>query len=200
MRIASRLASFVLVVSAVDARSEERRFELGAQIVTTLHQELDTTDGGFGGRLGLLVTPFFGLEGELSFYPSDIPGDLPVSSSRLEGLFGVKLGPRFDRFSVFGKLRPGFVRFAGAPEPFACILIYPPPLSCILAEGTTVPALDLGGGVELYPTKRSLLRVDVSSLLLRYPGPAFRRDREISPDGGFWGSNLRIAFGGGIRF
>jgi hypothetical protein len=123
-----------------------------------------------------------------------------VTSSRLDGLFGVKVGPRFDRFSVFGKVRPGFVRFGEAPAPFPCIAIYPPPLSCVLAEGQTVAALDLGGGIEVFPTKTSLLRFDVSDLMLQYPGPVLTRDGEAFTEDGFWGHNLRLTVGAGFRF
>ncbi len=182
------------------ARSQDRGIEVGAHLASTSRHELDTTNLGFGGRLGFRATRLLGVEGEASFYPSDVPGELPISSSRLEGLIGVKIGPRFDRFSVFGKLRPGFVRFSSAPGPVACILIYPPPLNCVLAEGKTVMALDLGGGIELYPTKRSLVRIDVSDLLLRYPGPAINRDGEAIPSDSFWGGNLRLTFGAAIRF
>ena len=145
------------------------------------------------------ATPLFAIEAELSFYPSDLPEPFPVTSSRFEGLFGVKVGPRYDRLSFFGKARAGFVRFGSAPEPIACIAIFPPPLDCILAEGRTVPALDVGGGIELYPSETTMVRFDVSSLLLRYPGPAFTRDGEAHEDS-FWKSNVRLTFSAGVRF
>jgi hypothetical protein len=193
----------ILVPLALDARAQstdDRKLEVGAQLAAADLAELETTNLGFGGRLGFRASPLFAFEGELNFYSSDVPDIVAVTSSRLEGLFGVKVGPSHARFSVFGKLRPGFVRFAGASEPFPCILIHPPPLSCVLAEGRTVFALDLGGGLELYPTERSLLRFDLSDLMLRYPGPAFRRNGEAVDESGFWGHNLRLSFGGGFRF
>jgi Outer membrane protein beta-barrel domain len=190
----------LFLLSIPGARAQERRLEVGGHVATTLQHELDTTDVGFGARLGFRASSLIGIEGEVSFYPTDAPETVTLSTSRLEGLFGVKIGPRFDRFSVFGKVRPGFMRFAEAPGPVACILIYPPPLGCVLAGGATVLALDLGGGVELYPTKRSIVRVDVSDLLLRYPGPAFTRDGDAVTDGRFWRGNLRLTFGAGIRF
>ena len=195
------IATTLLLLSTVsNARSQDRGIELSGLLTTTFQHELDTTDLGFGGRIGFQATPLLGIEGELSFYPRDVPEQATITSSRLEGLFGIKVGPRFDWLSVFGKARPGFVRFAGAGQPFACILIYPPPLSCILAEGRTVFALDLGGGIELYPTDRSLVRVDVSNLLLRYPAPAINRDREAVTQDSFWGSNLKLTFSIGLRF
>ena len=194
------LAAFLFTSLAAASATAQSRLEVSGQFVATELDELDSTDYGFGGRLGFAATPLFTFEGELSFFPSDIPDVVPVSSSRLEGLFGVKVGPRFDRFSVFGKARPGFVQFGEASEPVICILIFPPPLGCVLAGGETVFALDLGGGVEFFPSERTLLRFDVSDLMLKYPGPSFNRDFEAFDDDGFWGHNLRLSVAAGYRF
>ncbi len=193
------LTSIVAATSFAQS-SGDRKLEVSGQLAVNDLAELETTDLGFGGRLGFRATPLFTFEGELNLFPSDIPDEVPVTSSRLEGLFGIKIGPRFDRFSVFGKVRPGFVRFGEAPEPIACILIFPPPLSCQLAAGETVLAVDLGGGVEFYPSERSLVRFDVSDLMLKYSGPVFNRDFEAFDEGGFWGHNLRLTVGAGFRF
>ena len=193
-------AADLLFLFASEVRSQENRLEVAAILATTFQYELDSTDLGFGGRIGFQATPLFAIEAEMSFYPSNIPEQVPVTESRFEGLFGVKIGPRYDRFSVFGKARPGFVRFSSAPEPIACIAIFPPPLNCVLAEGRTMLALDLGGGFELYPTERTLVRIDVSSLLLRYPGPALTRDGEAVAEDAFWGGNLKLTFSAGLRF
>jgi hypothetical protein len=196
------ILSLICIVPALGLAqsNDDRKLEVGGQLAVTDLDELETTDFGFGGRFGFRATELLTFEGELNFFASDIPEEVPVTSSRFEGLFGVKIGPRFDRFSVFGKVRPGFLRFGEAPAPFPCIAIYPPPLSCIVG-GKTAFALDLGGGVELYPTERSFVRFDVSDLMLDYPGPALRRNRgEFAGDGGFWGHNLRFAAGAGFRF
>ena len=100
---------------------------------------------------------------------------------------------------LFAKLRPGFVAFSGAPEPFACILICPPPLNCTMASGPTVFAVDIGGGVEWFPTDRTVVRLDVGDRAIRYPGPAFDRDRNVH-DEDFFGHDLRVSIGGGWRF
>jgi hypothetical protein len=196
-RVLTALALTCVVGASAHAQS---KMEVSGQLVVTDLQELDTTDYGFGGRFGFAATPLFTFEGELNYFPSDIPDLVPLTSSRLEGLFGVKVGPRFNRFSVFGKARPGFVQFGEATAPVICILIFPPPLGCVLAGGETVFALDLGGGVEYFPSERTLLRFDVSDLMLQYPGPTFNRDMEVFTEDGFWGHNLRFAISGGYRF
>src|SRR3990172_12208522 len=115
-RILSITALICIVPAFVLAQSsDDRKLEVGAQLAVTDLAELETTDVGFGGRFGFRATDLLTFEGELNFFPSDIPDEVPVSSSRLKGLFGVKIGPSFDRFSVFGKVRPGFVQFGEAP-------------------------------------------------------------------------------------
>jgi hypothetical protein len=189
----------LLLVAALAPSAQQPRYEVSGQLVVNDTSELESADFGFGGRVGFRASPLFTFEGELGFFPSDIPDRVPVTASRLEGLFGAKIGPRFERFSVFGSIRPGFVRFAEAPEPFPCILIYPPPLGCVLGGGKTVFALDLGGGFEIEPRERFLLRFDLSDRMLRYPGPAITRDLEVESES-FWEHDLRFAVGAGLRF
>jgi hypothetical protein len=99
----------------------------------------------------------------------------------------------------FGKLRPGFVTFRESSEPFACILIFPPPLACALSAGQTVFALDIGGGVEVYATPRTFVRVDAGDLLMKYPGPVFDAANSQRRDA-FYSHNFRFSAGAGWRF
>jgi len=190
----------VLSGSGVEAQPREPRLELGAHFAAPVLSQFDATDFGLGGRASYRVTEMLAVEGEVSFYPRDFSEEHPFSSGRLEGLFGVKVGPRFGKLELFGKLRPGFFRFSEEPEPFPCILIFPPPLECSLAAGQTVFALDLGGGLEVFPTARSFIRVDLGDILLSYPGPVLSGDGEPFLEGGFWSHNFRFALGGGFRF
>jgi hypothetical protein len=96
----------------------------------------------------------------------------------------------------FIKARWGALRVAEASAPIACILIFPPPLSCQLAAGDTLAAMDYGGGVEL-GRRRAFLRVDVSDRAVRYPGPSFAGTVRNEP---FWGHDLRVGLGVGLRF
>ena len=121
------------------------------------------------------------------------------SKSRIEMLFGVTVGPHIGRLRPFAKLRPGFVAFRAAPAPFACLAIFPPPLSCTLGAGDTLFALDAGGGVEFLPAGRSFLRVDVGDRLMRYPGPAFDTNFTLQSNA-FFSHDFRFSLGGGVRF
>src|SRR5260221_651600 len=130
------------------AVSEPGPFELGVQLPVVRSGEFDRTDTGIGGRVAWRPTTPMGIEAEVNLYPRDFPGGTAFSRGRVEGLFGVTLGPTFKRARPFARLRPGFVQFREAPGPLVCVLIFPPPLSCTLASGRTVFALDVGGGVD----------------------------------------------------
>ena len=204
MHRATWLATVVVLVAIVYARpaaaqSGEPLFEVGGHLATAFSGEFDETDVGVGGRLSWHPTSRLGLEGELTIYPGDLGEQIAFSGGRLEGLFGATFGPRLGRVRPFAKLRPGFLRFQEAPEPIACILIFPPPLNCALAAGQTMFALDIGGGVEWFASDATFLRVDVGDRAVRYPSPVIDSNRDVR-DSSFFGHDFRFTIGGGLRF
>lgn len=197
------MAVLILLALCVVARPAAAQapgaFQIAAQFVAAASSELDATEVGLGGRVAWFPAPPVGLESEVDLYPRDVPSGTPFSRARVEALFGATIGPRLGPVRLFGRLRPGIVRFEAAPEPIGCILIFPPPLSCVLASGRTVFALDLGGGLELYPTGRTVVRADVGDRLLKYPGPSFDSNR-VARQESFYGHDFRLAVGAGLRF
>jgi hypothetical protein len=181
------------------AQAGDNRFQIGGQFVAVSSGEFDGTDVGFGVRGSWNAVSLLAVEAEMSFYPDDWPDPVPFSTRRIEGFFGATVGPVIGRVRPFGKVRPGFVTFDEAPNPFPCILIFPPPLQCRLAAGTTAFALDLGGGVEVFPSARTVVRVDASDRLVRYPGPVFDNDFTLRADS-FFGHDFRFSIGAGLRF
>lgn len=199
-RTATAIAALACAVGfAVPLAAQERRGEIAAQYVRVHSAEFDESDAGVGVRLSWRLMPLVGLDAETTFFPSSFADSPAFSSGRTEGLFGATVGPRIGRMRVFGKARTGFVRFQGAPEPFACITIFPPPLACALASGATVFALDLGGGVELDAGSRTVMRIDISDRPIRYPGPAYDRDSRRR-DSSFFSHDVRFSVAGGWRF
>src|SRR5688572_3347723 len=160
--------------------------------------EFDAPDIGVSGRVAWRPMPLIGAEAEVGFYPGDFPDRAAFSRSRVEGFFGVTAGPELGRIRPFVKVRPGFFTFREAPEPFPCILIFPPPLACRLGSGLTSFALDLGVGAEVLVTPRTFVRMDLGDRLMRYPGPVFLRSGVRSQ--GFFGHDFRLGVGGGLRF
>ena len=182
------------------AQTAPPRMEVGVQVASARSGEFDATDVGFGGRVSWRPTDILGFEAELNLFPQHFPDGRPFSRRRLEALFGATAGVSVvGRLRPFARLRPGLVSVAESPEPFACILIYPPPLVCTLASGRTLLAVDVGGGVDISTSPRTFVRVDVGDRMLRYPGPAFDADRVIH-DRSFFVHEFRFAAGGGVRF
>lgn len=197
---------FALIVSAsvlaperAAAQAAGGQFQASVHLAAVRSSEFDKGDVGFGGLLSWRPGGLLGADAELTFYPADFADDPAFSSSRVEGLFGVTIGPRIGVFRPFVKVRPGFVRFAEAPAPFACIAIFPPPLGCQLAGGHTAFALDLGGGVEMQTTERTFVRVDIGDRAVKYPGPTITSNGDVK-DEDFYGHDFRFQIGGGVRF
>jgi len=180
------------------AQSDSNRFELGAQVAAATSNQFDANDIGFGGRFSWNPIKPLGLESEINFYPNGFPDQVPFSRTRIEGLFGATAGPRFGAARPFAKVRSGFVSFRPASQPFACILIFPPPLACQLG-GRTLAAFDIGGGVELFPAPRIFARVEAGDRALRYPGPARDHTGALHQDS-FFSHDFRFAAGAGLRF
>jgi hypothetical protein len=187
-----------LVCSPAVALAQSDRFELGAQLISANLSPFDQADFGLGARFSWNPVPLAGLESEINFYPRDLPGEVPFSRRRIEGLFGATFGPGFGSLRPFAKARAGFLSFRAATEPFACILIFPPPPSCQLGDRTLLD-YELGGGLELFPSRGLFVRVEVGDRAVRYPGPARDKDGTLHEDS-FFGHDLRFAAGAGLRF
>src|ERR1043165_7738203 len=110
------------------AQSEDvPRFEVGAQFTTLTKPDFDggRTEAGFGGRFTYNVTDYLALEAEGDFFPHRCLTCTSGNNGRItEGLFGVKAGRRFNKFGLFAKGRPGFVRFS---EGIADVIPLPSP-------------------------------------------------------------------------
>lgn len=193
--------SFVAAVSVVSASAQsiDHRFQVGGHLATAASSEFDETDVGVGARASWHPSSLLGVEAEFTFYPSDLGESTPFSPGRVEGLFGATFGPRLGAIRPFAKLRPGFVNFSEADGPVACIAIFPPPLNCELAAGKTTFALDLGGGIEWFPTGGTFVRIDAGDRMVRYPSPVIDSEGEAHDDS-FTGHDFRFTIGGGIRF
>ncbi len=173
--------------------------QLAIVLAVALSSQFDASDAGVGARIAWQPIEMVGIEAEVVQYPGDFPEPRPFSRARLEGLFGATVGPRFDRVRPFARLRSGFVSVDEAPEPFPCILIFPPPLACELASGHTLLALDAGGGLEITATSRTFVRMDAGDRMLRYPGPVFDNNRDVR-ERPFFSHDFRFAASAGLRF
>lgn len=195
---------FLVMPRGVEAaQTPAEPFQVAATLAIVRSGEFESSDRGFGGRISWHPLAVIGLESEITLYPQDFPDGVAFSASRVEGLFGATVGPRLRRVRPFARLRAGFLRFSAAPQPFACIAIFPPPLRCLMASGGTRSIIDLGGGFELSTGARTLVRLDAGDRVVKYPGPSFVRGRSARDNGsfsGFFSHDLRFGVSGGLRF
>lgn len=178
------LALMILCVISQAARAQEEdlpRFEVGAQFSSLTYIEPVSGDeitsrAGFGGRLTYNFTKSIAAEAQVDFYPNEVRGFGSYTNGRaVQGLFGVKAGKRFDRFGIFGKARPGFIRYTATTTGFDRVPV--PPDQFVPGGGEFARprfgsrnefALDLGGVLEFYPSKRIVTRFDLGSTIIRY--------------------------------
>jgi hypothetical protein len=178
--IATLLSPFI-TTSSVLAQSETPKIEVGAQYtllrlaarqpgdpnLSLLAGPSTVNDSGFGGRMTFNMNRYLSVEGEVNFFPEErtnFAEPFYINSRRTQGLFGVKAGARTDRFGVFAKARPGFMHFGeGTADPRIQTLVAIP-----FTASSTEFALDLGGVVEVYASRRLALRFDLGDTMIRY--------------------------------
>jgi len=197
---------FVLfAVRGASAQTDDKKYELGVQIVSLQQRAFGKVDCGFGGRFTFYPVARFGLEAEANVFPTDLGKPVAFSGPRAEILFGIKAGPRIGPFGLFGKLRPGLIRFS--QHAITCAAVFPPSLECKTSSGSTNIALDIGGGIETVPwgrsdlairRKRFVVRLDVGDTLIRFKGPVQTSFGRFN--GPFFVHNLRVSAGIAFRF
>lgn len=168
-----------LLIFSADARAQERdapKVEVGAQFSSLSVTAPDTfgTENpvGFGGRITYNLTDYFAVEAEGNFHPTATARSFASGGRAQQAQFGVKAGKRFNSFGIFAKARPGFVSFGDTVKVTEDTVT--------LGNGTTIPiavlgserkthfSTDVGGVLELYPSRRLLVRFDVGDTIIRY--------------------------------
>jgi hypothetical protein len=155
-------------------------------------------DLGAGAHLSWRPSAVFSIDGDASLFAQG-PGDQNLPGRRFEGLVGATVGPQLGRFRPFAKVLLGFLQVARHRGAEDCVMSDPPYLMCLIQQGITLPAYDIGGGLEFNTSARGFLRADASARILKYPGPSYARDGALKP-APFWGSAPRLTFGYGVRF
>ena len=159
--LAALIFAALLPGQAARGQSDLPRVEVGAQVsAIDLRDSVGEKPLGIGGRFSYNVNDYAAFDAEINYFSTP-----EVSLNRTQGLFGVKVGRRFGGAPVglFVKARPGFMRFHGDRDPGVSI------------AGTTKFALDLGGVIELYPSKRTVVRIDIGETIIFYGGETIRR-------------------------
>jgi hypothetical protein len=157
--------------------------------LVTVTADQRRTEPGFGGRVGYSFNRYLSAEAEVNFFPRErAPADAEFTGGRkFQGLFGAKVGRRFEHVGLFAKARPGFVNFKEGDlrqrPGTGCVAIFPPPLSCFESTGRTDFAFDAGGVVELYTSAHAVIRFDAGDTVLRTGAHSIPGRTQISPTG-----------------
>ena len=151
-------------VTPAAAQAPDFRRDLGATITWLNLNGLNQTAGGLGGRIATHVVDLLWLDAEANVFPTDDR----VTGRTLQAFAGAKLGSRSRLFGLFGKVRPGGVRFGRdfVRPGTVCIAIFPTPQSCLASRRAL--ALDYGSVIEVYPSPRSIVRIDIGTTYLWY--------------------------------
>lgn len=147
----------------------ESKLEVGGQISVARVRDLYSgtqfdqykTDLGFGGRVSFNFNRSVAAEGQIDFFPQS---DNREFQKPLLSVFGIKAGRRNEKLGGFLKARPGFLQRS---EPLACAaIVIPGSPPCPTVRRTNF-AFDVGGVVEIYTSKRTLIRIDIGDVITR---------------------------------
>lgn len=193
-------------VPAASAQGQGGRFEVGGQASLLRLTDFGATNVGVGGRVIVDVRRWLAIDAEGQFFPTDdilirsrslADADFAVAHRRrrADGFFGVKLGARRDRMGLFGRIRPGFTRLLD--QGIECVGVDCARILMLFVRDDyrTEFALDLGGGAEFYPSRRTVARVEFGDTMIRH--------RSFAPP--CWAErctshNFSTRVGGGVRF
>jgi len=172
------LTAFVMFASGAVAQSKKDKIEIGIQStsLTVFPPDLafDETKGGIGGRVTYNFNLSIAGEAEINFFPQK-QLIFEADGKSIQAQFGVKVGKRFEKFGVFGKVRPGFI---SADRVFSFIpgSQVPNLVPNLKIERKTFFTTDFGGVLELYPSRRIVVRFDAGDTVIRHPEQLFPLD------------------------
>jgi hypothetical protein len=149
------------------AQEDAPKVELGVQFTSlTVNESGSTNEAGVGGRITYNLTDNLALEAQFDFFPNGDRFRGSRAGGRIaQGLFGVKAGKRFEKFGVFGKVRPGFTSFSAGRREF---IVVSPGVFDSRPHRETHFSTDVGAVLEFYPTRRIVTRFDAGDTIIRY--------------------------------
>lgn len=167
-------------------------FELGAVVGGTTGASFGPDRNCLGLRFGYTgdsggenrTTMTFSLEAEVDYLSGANAPSTRVGDQAIQGMFGIKFGPRGRKNGFMLKLRPGFLSFAGAlsPTPGA-------------TRRLTLPLIDSGVVYERYFSRHWAMRVDLGFPYVFYPGTdILGRSSQGSVDNGQLTAGLTYRF------
>ena len=159
----------ITCASVASAQSKKDKIEIGVQStsLTLFHPDFpfDDVQTGVGGRVTYNFNRSIAAEAEVNFFPQK-QLILTAEGNAIQAQFGMKIGKRFEKAGVFGKVRPGFLSVDRVG-----FLIPGPNVGQfdVKIERHTFFSTDFGGVLELYPSKRTVVRFEAGDTVIRHP-------------------------------
>jgi len=160
------LLTVITFASVAVAQSTKDKIEIGVQStsLTLFHPDFsfNDTQTGVGGRITYNFNRSIAAEAEINFFPQK-QFILTADGNAIQAQFGVKLGKRFEKFGMFGKVRPGFLSVNRVGS------YIPGTQGLFKIERQALFTTDVGGVLEFYPSKRTVVRFEAGDTAIRHP-------------------------------
>ena len=186
----------LLAPSGASAQTDEHKFEVGAVFTAIGAEALDQSSKGLGARFAYNFNEHFALDTEAAFFPRRHLGNSQTGQN-VQGFAGIKAGARSKYVGVFGKARPGLMSIGDSISGFDCD--QQGFFNTCRPERSHL-ALDVGVVAEVYPTSRSIIRVDAGDTIIRFRQAGrnvFQGTQVSSTD---VSHNFQFSIGFGYRF
>ncbi len=131
----------------------------------------DVTNTGVGGRVTYNFNRSIAAEAEINFFPQKQFVLSSFTSGAIQAQFGVKLGKRLEKFGIFAEVRPGFISVDDVESitPDSVVVVNGNMTLDIQIERRNFFTIGAGGVLELYPSRRTVVRLEAGDTILRHP-------------------------------
>jgi hypothetical protein len=181
-RLLVAIACLLLCHSTSNSQSQTlERYEAAVEFSMFNRSDLVSPQTEFGGgaRFTFNLNENFALDSSAYFFPRRRTSD----GSLAEFVSGLKAGKRFKSWGIFAKARPGVVSFSRGDLKFVG---GGGPLPLVIQEQRlSTFATDLGGVLELYPSKRIVTRFDAGDTIVHFRPTATNAISFDSANNGF---------------
>ena len=142
---------------------EAHRAEVGVLYTGVNLKGFGETVNGLGGRFGYNFNRNLALDAEFSFFPETRLGNRQTGQ-KTQAFAGVRAGARSRYVGLFAKARPGVMFIGEVTSGFNCNRTG---FGRMCRPSHNNFALDAGGVLELYPSSRTIVRLDAGDTIVR---------------------------------
>ena len=143
------------------------KFEAAVEFSSLARNSFESkNEPGVGARFTFNLNRSVAFEAAGYFYP-DKCFSCRNGGNMSQFVAGAKVGKRFEKWGVFAKARPGVVSFSRGEFNLVPIVTGPLPFEVEINRVNSF-AVDLGGVLEFYPTKKIVTRFDAGDTIIHF--------------------------------